>query len=189
MAKRDSINTLGASNHSKKERSILDYYGTDPRATRALLGVEKFNNNVWEPTSGHKLIVRELKAENYTVKASDIFDYGNGAEIIDFLDYKGTFEGDIVMNPPYYDAEEFVSKAISVVKDGAKVAAFLRLLFLEGQGRYERLFSKHPPKKIYVFSKRQVCSKVDDFTEGSAVAYCWIIWEKGFSGNPEVRWI
>ena len=95
----------------------------------------------------------------------------------------------IVMNPPYCDAEKFVSKALSLVGDGRKVAAFLRLQFLEGQGRYDRLMKDNPPKAVYVFVKRQVCSAKDDFTEGSAVAYCWMVWEKGFKGSPEIRWI
>lgn len=24
---------------------------------------------------------------------------------------------------------------------------------------------------------------------GSAVAYAWFVWEKGFQGNPEIEWI
>lgn len=182
-------NTLGASNLSDKERSALDYYGTDPSAVRGLLERESFSHEVWEPGAGHHNIVNELKAKGYDVKASDIFDYGFGDEMIDFLKREEPFGGDIVMNPPYCDAEKFVSKALSLVGDGRKVAAFLRLQFLEGQGRYDRLMKDNPPKAVYVFVKRQVCSAKDDFTEGSAVAYCWMVWEKGFKGSPEIRWI
>ena len=183
-----SINTLGATNHSFKERSILDYYGTDPRSVQALLERESFCHDIWEPTSGHGNIVNEL-ISNYNVRKTDIFDYGCQDELIDFLSYTTPWKGDIVMNPPYYDAEPFVSKALDLVEPGHKVAVFLRLLFLEGQGRLERLFKSNPPKTIYVFSKRQVCSKTDDFTEGSAVAYCWMVWEKGFTGDPVIKWI
>lgn len=188
MAKK-SINTLGATNHSTKERSKLDYYGTDPKAVKALLDVEQFATNVWEPTAGHHNIVNVLKSYCYNVKSTDIFDYGFNDELVDFLTDGTNFNGDIIMNPPYYDAGPFVQKALELVQPGNKVAAFLRLLFLEGQGRYENIFKENPPKTIYVFSKRQVCSKVDDFTEGSAVAYCWIVWEKGFIGDPVIKWI
>ena len=44
--KKDPLNTLGASNHSKKQRSELDYYGTAPSATLALLERETFNKNI-----------------------------------------------------------------------------------------------------------------------------------------------
>ena len=44
--KKDPLNTLGASNHSKKQRSELDYYGTAPSATLALIEREKFNKKI-----------------------------------------------------------------------------------------------------------------------------------------------
>ena len=99
------------------------------------------------------------------------------------------WSGSIVTNPPYEYAMEFVIKALDIVPQGEKVAMFLRTLFLEGQKRYDKIFKENPPKTVYVFSKRQVCSKVDDFTEGSAVSYAWFVWEKGFSGNTEIKWI
>jgi hypothetical protein len=185
------LNTLGATNLSKAERSAFDYYGTSPQAVRSLLALEKFQNNIWEPTAGHHNIVNELEAAGYTVRKSDIFDYGFGDELIDFMeaDNLESFAGDIIMNPPYTAAGPFVQKALELVEPGCKVAAFLRLLFLEGQKRYETIFKDNSPKTIYVFSKRQVCSKVDDFTEPSAVAYIWCVWVKGFKGDPIIKWI
>ena len=187
--KKDPLNTLGASNHSKKQRSELDYYGTAPSATLALLKREAFNQNVWEPCAGHHKMSDVLEAAGYNVKKSDIFSYGLDHEIIDFLDCTYTWHGSIVTNPPYEYAMEFVIKALDIVPQGEKVAMFLRTLFLEGQKRYDKIFKENPPKTVYVFSKRQVCSKVDDFTEGSAVSYAWFVWEKGFSGNTEIKWI
>ena len=70
---------------------------------------------------------------------------------LDFLNFANSqinFDGDIIMNPPYYDAGPFVQKALDLVRPGKKVVAFLRLLFLEGQGRYESIFKNNPPKII-----------------------------------------
>ena len=86
-------------------------------------------------------------------------------------------------------AMEFVLKALELTKPGAKVVVFLRTLFLEGTKRYEKLFKENPPKNIYVFSNRQVCSKVDDHTVGSAVSYSFFEWEKGYKGSPAIKWI
>ena len=86
-------------------------------------------------------------------------------------------------------ALDFVLKALEVVDEGAKVVVFLRTLFLEGTKRYEKLFKDQPPKTVYVFSNRQVCSKVDDFTMGSAVSYAWFVWEKGSTSDPVIKWI
>ena len=49
---RDTLKVMGASNHCEDERSKLDYYGTDPRSTKALLEVEKFDNFIWLSSNG-----------------------------------------------------------------------------------------------------------------------------------------
>ena len=68
-------------------------------------------------------------------------------EILNFLsnENKKKWYGDIVTNPPYKYALEFVEKALSLIEKGRKVAMFLRIQFLEGQRR-RKLFDKEPPK-------------------------------------------
>jgi len=67
---------------------------------------------------------------------------------------------------------------------------FLKLQFLEGKARKE-LFAKHPPITVYVSSSRLLCAKNGDFESagGSAVAYCWYIWEKGFADETTLKWV
>ena len=109
---RNSIyTTLGASNHSDKERQSHDYYATEPKATELLLA---------------------------------------------------EFDGDIITNPPYKYALQFVEKALERVKPGRKVAMFLKLQFLEGKSR-KAFFLKHPPKTVYVSSSRLICAMNGDF--------------------------
>lgn len=186
---KDTLKTLGATNHSLEERSKLDYYGTDPRATQALLEVETFDKNIWEPAAGHHLISNELEKAGYNVKSTDIADYGFGDDLGNFLDFKGIWNGDIITNPPYELANEFAIKALDVISEGHKVAMFLRTLFLEGQKRYDTLFSVNPPKVVYVFSTRVVADKNDDFNHGSAVSYSFFVWEKGYKGDPIIKWL
>lgn len=193
MARR-IVNTLGASNLSEKERSENDYYGTNPESVKSLLKNETFNKeNIWEPCAGHHLLSNVLKDSGYIVKESDICEYdGYEHALIDFLELDESiikYNGDIITNPPYNLSNKFVVKALNLVEPGCKVAMFLRTLFLEGQTRYNSIFKENPPKTVYVFSRRQVCSKNDDFTEGSAVAYAWFVWEKGFKGDPIIKWI
>lgn len=70
-----------------------------------------------------------------------------------------------------------------------KVAMFLKLTFLEGKAR-KQLFRKYPPKTIYVFSSRVCCGKNGVFDrKNNVVAYAWFVWEKGFQGDPIVRWV
>jgi len=187
---RDTLKTMGASNHCDEERSKLDYYGTDPRSTKALLKVETFQHEVWEPCAGHHLMVDTLREAGYHVLATDIAEYdGVQHAKMDFLNIEGEWEGDIITNPPYGLSTEFAVKALELVKPGAKVAMFLRTLFLEGTKRYEKLFKENPPKTVYVFTNRQVSDKNDDFSKGSAVSYMWCVWVKGFKGDPTIKWI
>ena len=184
--------TLGASNHCNDERANNDYYATDPKAAELLLELENFSDNIWECASGEGHLANVFKSAGYNVKCSDLVDRTGNTEIIDFLKFKGTFDGDVITNPPYKYAKEFVEKAIESVTDGHKVAMFLKLQFLEGKGRRE-FFDKYPPKMVYVSSSRIMCAKNGDFdgikeSGGSAVAYCWYIWEKGYSGDTIIKW-
>lgn len=188
MAK-DPLNTLGASNHSAKERAKNDYYSTDPRSTRAMLAQVTFDGEIWEPTAGRHKMVNELIAAGYAVKATDLVDYGFGDEQVDFLKYEGTYAGNFCFNPPYQYAMEFVEKGLELLQPGKKMVVYLRTLFLEGQKRYERIFKQKHLKEVLVFSARQVCSKVDDYSEGSAVSYSFFVFEKDFIGDPIIKWL
>lgn len=185
---------LGASNHTEDERSENDFYATPPLAIKQLLDIENFNNNIWEPACGMNHITNELRNNGYNVKCSDIVKMIDDPyiEIIDFLDYEGKWNGDIITNPPFKYAKEFVEKALEVINEGSKVCMFLKLQFLEGTKRI-KLFEENPPKIIYVASKRYGCSKDGKFNSdgniGSAICYCWYIWEKGFKGDPIIKWI
>lgn len=190
--------TLGASNHTDKERENNDYYATEPKALELLLKLETFSPYVWECACGEGHLSEVLKSHGYKVKSSDIINRGYpGTETLDFLqvnkeDIKQDFSRDIITNPPYKYAKDFVRHALDISMDNTKIAMFLKVQFLEGKARKE-LFKKYPPKVIYVASSRLLCAKNGDFETmrkggGSAVAYAWFIWEKGFKGDTVVRW-
>jgi hypothetical protein len=65
----------------------------------------------------------------------------------------------------------------------------VRSAFLEGVGRFERLFSKQPPTSVLQFSERVVMHKGRLAPEGStATAYCWLVWEQAAVGTS-LEWI
>lgn len=188
--------TLGSSSHVEAERAERDFYATEPKAVEILLQQEKFSPYIWECACGEGHISKVFEAGGYDVKNSDIVDRGlAGTEIIDFLrvkreDVRKEIARDIITNPPYKFAKEFVEKALEISMDSVKIAMFLKLTFLEGKAR-KKMFEKYPPKKIYVFSSRVKCAKNGDFKQigSSAVCYAWFIWEKGFKGNPIIKWV
>jgi hypothetical protein len=185
--------TLGASNHSKTERVEHDYYATSPIATRMLLDLETFSPNIWECASGGDHIVKVLKEAGYNVWATDIIDRTGHTEILDFLTSDVKFDGDIITNPPYSLAQKFVEKALDSITDGHKVAMYLRLLFLEGKKR-QQLFKQRNLKTVYVAAGRMGCGADGKFFdqereyEGGSVAFAWFVWEKGYNGDPVIKW-
>lgn len=184
--------TLGSSNHTNKDRNQNDFYATDPKAIGQLLELEEFDNNIWEPATGMGHIALYLKDKGYNVKMSDLYDYGveSCESDVDFLKCNEKFNGDIITNPPYNIAMEFVTHSLKLIPEGNKVAMFLKIQFLETDKRYKNIFKDNPPKVVYVSVKRHVCKSDGDFTKdlASAVCYCWFVWEKGYKGEPVIRW-
>lgn len=186
--------THGASNHSEEERADLDYYATDPDAVRELLKVESFCHYILEPACGGGHISKVLLDNGFDVLSSDIVNRGSEYQDItqDFFEAGGVprNDRDIITNPPYKFAKEFVEHALDISMESVKVAMFLKLTFLEGAKR-KGLFDKYPPKTIYVFRNRVDCWKNGEKPEkpSKAVCYAWFVWVKGFKGTPGIKWI
>lgn len=185
--------THGASNHSTGDRAELDYYATDPAAVAALLEREEFLNSIWEPACGGGHISEYLiNYGGFNVRSTDIVYRGYiwQTATLDFLTHEEFNLLDIITNPPYKYAAEFVEHALDISAPGVKVAMFLKLTFLEGAKR-KALFDKYPPKKVYVFRNRIDCWKngIEPEKPTKAVCYAWFVWEKGYTGRPVIDWI
>lgn len=195
------FSVLGANNHSDNIREKDDFYATNPKTLELLLDKLEsdnyaLNKNVWECAVGAGHLADVLKKRGYNVHGSDLIDRGYpNTEILDFMRAtERPFNSlCIITNPPYKMAEKFVAKALSLLKDGEQLVFILKVQFLEGQSRYD-LYQANPPKYVYVHSTRQACAMNGEFIKdgkeiGSAVCYCWYIWEKGYKGDTIVRWI
>lgn len=185
------FSTLGASNHVEHERQQDDFYATDPEAIDILLGVEKFNNVILEPACGMGHMSKRLKKHNFHVFSSDLVDRANGDYFVtNFLTHYSTWPGDIITNPPFKHAVEFIRHSINIIPTGHKVAMFLKVLFLETNTR-KQLFEEFPPKTVYILANRLCCAKDGDFVKNNtkAVAYAWYVWEKGFTGTTQLKWV
>ena len=183
--------TIGCSLNKNHVRIDKDYYATNPEAVLDLIRRIRFKSNIWECACGGGHVSRKLEAEGYSVYSSDIEDRGAG-HVADFFSFdKMPIEDcDIITNPPFNCAEEFVRHAIALLNDGAKAAFLLRLLFLEGKKR-KLLFESHPPKYILVYSYRISCYPNGIITQKptNAIAFAWFVWEKGYKGSPILKWI
>ncbi len=178
-------NYIGA---NQGKRAELDFYPTPIYATAELLKKEKFKGSIWECACGNGAMSNVLKEHGYSVYSSDITDRGYGENRnLDFLSGTNIKADNIITNPPFKLAKEFVEKALTIAK--YKVAIIQRLAFLESKSRYE-LFKKSPLKTVYVFSKRLGMYANGIQKESiNMLAFAWFVWDKEYSGKPYLDWI
>ena len=171
----------------------LDDFPTPPWATRALCEWLRTNwctePEDWndftcrEPAANRGHMVKPLAEYFGRVLPSDVHDYGAGYSVQDYLfgPPPSTVNWTIT-NPPFKLAEQFIERAF--VTSDCGVAVIVRAAFLEGQGRYERLFAKNPPSHVLQFTERVVMHKGRLAPEGStATAYAWLVWIMGDEGT------
>lgn len=166
-----------------------DFYPTPPRGTQALLAVEKFIGGIWEPACGDGAISRELEAVGYDVVSTDLINRGYGTSNRDFLlDYQTTADN-IVTNPPFKLANEFVAHALT--RSRRKVAMLCRLAWLEGKER-GKMFQRTPLARVWVFSSRIPMLRNGDAMMaggGGMIAFAWYVWDHEHSGPPTLGWL
>lgn len=172
-------------------REENDFYATDPKAIDYLLEYETFNKNIWECACGEGNLSKPLKEYGYNVYSTDLIDRGYQDKVMDFLQTDMKFSGDIITNPPFKFTTEFILKSLDSIPMGNKVAMFLKINYLSGKRRYQEIYSKYPPYRVYVFTGRIACSKnnTPEGFKGGAMDYVWMIWEKGRIGPTELKWI
>jgi hypothetical protein len=171
-----------------KKRANGDFYPTPPHATEALLSVEKFNGTILEPACVQGHISKVLENKGYSVTSRDIFEYGYGEPGHDFLVFPQCSSFDnVITNPPYSHAREFVEAALYVSRN--KVAMLLKLSFLEGVTR-KGFFKETPFKKIYVFSRRISLTRLGEpMVNKGMITFAWFIWDKQYEGEPTIDWV
>lgn len=161
----------------------LDDFPTPPWATRALLH-RLFQHQptshlrAREPAANRGHMVRPLCEWFGAVEAFDIFDYGAGFPQADYLFGPDPAPVDwTITNPPFRLAEQFIERMHRTSREGC--AVIVRSAFLEGVGRFDRLFQILPPTDVLQFTERVVMHKGRLSPHGStATAYCWIVWDK-----------
>ena len=175
-------------------RAPFEFYPTPPSAIRALLSVESFDGDIWEPACGDGAISRELVAAGYDVIATDITDWGYGYSGYDFLTLDKPFARNIVTNPPYGwgMADRFIEKALAFTTEtGGRVAMLLNIASLCHPKRHD-FFLRQPPSVIYALDEC-VCfplGKPERATRHTAShRYAWLIWDQGHEGDTALRWL
>lgn len=190
-----------AGGQGTRQRVENDYYATPPSATRSFLnklnedGI-KLAGSILEPATGggHMSdVLKDIYGRN-KVTSTDLVDRGYQYldSIKDFLKDDFCRYDNVITNPPFKYAQEFIEKALKVANE--KVIIFAKIQLLEGKRRYD-LFKSSPPSYVYVHS-----SRVNPYRNGDPVDECgkpwnstmcfaWYVWDKEYVGETIIRWI
>lgn len=194
-----------------KERAALDYYSTPIKEVENILNTMNLNLDhitILEPCCGGGHMVQGISnyCSKYDSKLWKLYatDIQNRKSILKDTDYKAGANYDflsdnypychdidyIIMNPPYSVIEPFVMKSLGIAEKGVLMLG--RLQFLEGQSRYENIFKKYPPTKVYVYVDRICCYKNGNTSikQSSAQAYAWFYWDlQNNNKETKIHWI
>lgn len=173
-----------------KHRKGLDDFPSPPWAVRTLievvlraLGVRRLGV-VGEPCCGRMIMAEVLAEYARRVEASDVRDYGYGADVRDYLDRRARSPRTdwVITNPPFRKALPMVLRALREARRG--VAIFERIQWLEGGERYARLFAATPPTLIAFFTERvPMVEHRWDPEASSATSYIWMVWVRAPGGG------
>jgi len=180
---------VSASTLKPTDREKDDFYATPRSAIEQLLQVEKFRPRVWEPACGDGAISRVLQENGYDVTSTDLVDRGFGEPYRDFLFEQHALAPDIVTNPPFKLATEFVRHAQRVT--GGKIAMLLKLGFLEGPTRED--IHKYLAR-VWVIRRRVTFLKGGkEFSrsngKGGIHTYAWFVWDIQHRGPVSLGWL
>jgi hypothetical protein len=164
----------------------LDAYFTPREATDSLIRVESLPRVLREPAAGDGAIVTPLREAGHTVTAADIYDYGAGFPVENYLTAAPSTTP-IVTNPPFRLALKFAQKALA---ETDYVALLLRTNFLESTSRLP-FFRRHPPARIWISSRRLPMMHRHGWAGPRApsnTCHAWFIWDAGAERSGIVGW-
>lgn len=178
------------------ERDEHDYYVEPFWCSERLFKLERFEGSVWDPACGSGRIVESAIAAGLDAVGSDIVDRWPDADIDkhvtgSFFDVHQPLGRNIVCNPPFKLAKEFVEIALLVAAD--KVAMLLPTTWMNSDKR-GRWLETTPLLRVLLLTPRpsmppgRVIEAGEEPGNGTK-DFAWFIWRRGYRGMPHLGWL
>lgn len=183
------------------EREANDWYVEPEWVSARLFEEERFTGFVHDPACGMGNIVKSARAAGLDASGEDIVSRGPYcSRVRDWLtaDDDFVFYGNIVSNPSFKLCDDrktntfpFVEKCLAMASQ--KVALLLPANWIQGEKR-SRWLATTPLRRVWFISPRPSMPPGQVIQAGmrpgnGTTDYCWMVWLKGYDGNPEVRWL
>jgi hypothetical protein len=167
---------------------------SSPNGAQPDFEVEKFEGEIVDPACGWGRILRSAKDAGHAVRGSDIVIRPSGDAEIDALKCQADFRvcvgrvDNIACNPPYRAYPTFAEHALKVAT--RKIA----LIFPVARLNAARWIEDAPLRRIWLMQPRPpmppgVYLEAGHKPGGGRVDFCWLVFEYGYSGEAEVRWL
>lgn len=170
-------------------REANEHYVEPAWCSRRLFEVERFQGYVVDPACGWGTIVISARQAGIEAAGYDIIDRGWDSIMTgtDFLTSSITYDN-IVTNPPFDRMQEFVMHA--VVRSRYKTAIVFPVARLPAAHWLECL----PLARVYHLTPRPSMPPgkyiaAGNKPAGGRVDYCWLVFEHGHRGSPEMKWL
>ena len=178
------------------KRDEYDWYIEPKICSEALFIVEKFDGTIWDPACGSGRIVTSAINSGYDAIGTDLNPKAESDhQPYNFLtDYIPVEKHNIVSNPPFGIAEEFVRKAIEEVRVSGKVAMILPLVWMAGFSTKRSWLPVSPLRRVYPISPRPSMPPAAVILSGEKPGngtkdFAWFVWEKGYKGQAEIAFM
>lgn len=170
------IGAAMAGGNPQDERQDRDFYPTPVEVPWALLKAQGFRRKIHECASGDDAMVNFMEKVGFDVVATDIHPLGRG-EPISFFDIKEPLASDIITNPPFDLAADFIEHGWEVLKV-RKMALVLKATYWHAKSR-RALFERCKPAAIHPLLWRP-----DFLGKGRpTMEVMWCVWDRSFTGT------
>jgi hypothetical protein len=157
--------------------------------SQRLFEEEKFAGEIYDPACGFGRIVESALAVGIEAYGSDLVDRGFTGIRRDFLRQIAPGRHDnIVTNPPFDQLEQFTRHAVE--RSRRKTAVISPTARLNAA----RWLKDLPLRRIWLLTPRPSMPPGHVVKSGGKVTggkqdYCWLIFERGYVGQPELDWL
>jgi hypothetical protein len=168
-------------------RDSNDRYVEPEWCSRRLFEEETFRGGIHDPAAGTGRILASARAAGFEVSGADISPLSSDVRTIDFLKDQ-TKRDNIICNSPYGVMREFALHALELAE---RKVAFLSPLARLNAAHW---LQQTPLRRVWLLSPRPSIPPhsyllAGKKPEGGRVDFCWLVWQRGFSGQPALHWL
>jgi hypothetical protein len=174
-------------------RESHEHYVEPPWCSERLFDEERFGA-IHDPCCGVGTIVRSAWSHGLSATGIDLVYRGfppekmlHRRQVADFFLCSQAFDC-VVCNPPFNIASQFAQHALKLAI--RKVA----MIFPTARLNAAHWLKDTPLRRVWLMSPRPSMPPGHVIAAGGKpgggkMDYCWLVWERGYKGIPELRWL